>query len=108
MISLSLENKTIQNVDGRTEDVQKLIFYLSSLRFCISIDYLVVLYDFFINGLTSSPTNTITTTAIGDRSEIKINDISTTSTSVIENPQVVLVENQLDIENTNTFILDVR
>jgi hypothetical protein len=111
MISLSLDNKTGVNENGSKYANDKLILTLSSLRLCISVDYAVFLYDFFAGSLPSSNVQVLSG-VIGDELTTKsvATNNQTTSSNYefyIENPQVLLVEDQLDIENTNTFILDV-
>jgi hypothetical protein len=110
MIGFSFESKTLKNGAGIIVDSERLIVNLNSLRLCISVDYAVFLYDFFVGGLSSSNAEILTDRLVDElaKSVEKSNRISSYTYELrIENPQIILVEDQLDIENTNTFILDV-
>lgn len=111
-----------------------LLFFLvngvmSCLRLCVNIDYLLMLYEFFIESLPKSPSSpSLSKSATGERLEDLSASMTSMSTSFapdldspsdlakpnqklycdfrIENPQFILYENQLELKRSNSLIMD--
>jgi hypothetical protein len=130
MISVSFESK-IQQENEEINNENELNFIaekristtLSNLRLCVNVDYLLLLHDFFVDGL---PKKYVTESMIDDslseeasprksaRQKIKkivkeeIRDVNQRlfCEVKIENPQFILYENQFQLKKTNSLIID--
>ena len=88
---------------------------LSFLRVCVNVDYILLLNDFFIDGL---PKNTSESVDLTKKIENAIEKSKTEEKQLeqqqkltcnirIENPQFILYENQFELWKTNSLIIDV-
>lgn len=118
MINVSFENKMTRE-DQAEFVLEKIInVNLSFLRVCVNADYLLLLYDFFVEGLPKKEL---------DAQELvvakKLNDSEPALPSIvedledilkqkllcdvrIEHPQFILYENQHELWKTNSLIID--
>jgi len=97
---------------------------LSFLRVCVNVDYLLLLYDFFVECLPRSETDQsmsrkvdslekkipkIAKEKISDLKQEHLNSQQTLICDIrIENPQFILYENQYELHKTNSLIIDVN
>ena len=96
---------------------------LSFLRVCVNVDYLLLLYEFFVEGLPTNESNQVVSRKVDSPnkklpkiaeqklSEFKQEQLNSQQTLVcdirIENPQFILYENQYELRKTNSLIIDV-
>ena len=86
------------------------------MRLCVNVDYLLLLHDFFIDGLpveklpaeklekakkSSTVESPALTTPVEQVNQRMLCEIR------IENPQFILFENQFELKKTNSLIIDV-
>ncbi len=76
---------------------------------CINVDYLLLLNDFFVNGLPKNDNSFKKTKSISkvDVVESEIANGRLSCEIRIEHPQFVLFENQFELRKTNSLIIDV-
>ena len=81
---------------------------LSCLRLCVNVDYLLLLYDFFLLE-SASKQGVERRESVGDREaiEVEANPQRLFCEIRIENPQFVLYENQFELKESNSLIVDV-
>lgn len=105
MVNVNITKKVCTNEKNKVIDVTKIFVNMSCIRVCLSIDYLMVLQEFFINGLPSgkqkaSQNKTLAESKAEDDGSVTVIEVT------IENPQLVLVENQIDITKSNNLFID--
>lgn len=79
---------------------------------CVNVDYLLTLYDFFIEGL---PKGSETIQINGKEALVLAEEEIAPSINQrifcdvkIENPQFILYENQFELQKSNSLIIDVN
>ncbi len=127
MISVSFDSKMQKETDEAPEidsifiSEKRISAIISNLRLCVNVDYLLLLHDFFVDGL---PKKIVQETI--DYSLIEENSPNTTRQKVkkilkeelnddnqrffcevkIENPSILLYEDQFELKKSNSLIID--
>ncbi len=116
MIYFSLDKKLIRDTDDDDEAASfvtetRLVTTLSCLRICLNVDYLLLLHDFFVDGLPN--TNAINTQnppivddQVLEELKLKLNEQRLFCDVRIENPQFILYENQHALTKSNCLVID--
>ncbi|CAF0704730.1 unnamed protein product [Brachionus calyciflorus] len=112
MILFNYEQKIVRPDD---EDETKIHFLpekkidadISFLRVCVNVDYLLTLYDFFIEGIPKKIEERIEKVdfTINEEELLAVNQRLYCNVK-IENPQFILYENQYEFNNSNSLIID--
>ncbi len=87
---------------------------LSCLRVCINIDYLLLLHDFFVDGLPKSKNTTVIPSKdltikedkVIEELKLKLDEQRLFCDIRIENPQFILYENQHALTKSNCLVID--
>jgi hypothetical protein len=123
LLHFEFSNKTLKIKNDDDKDAfalaneKKIILNFNCFRLCVNIDYLFLLYDFFIDGLPKETIDGSKTKSIKDNKVVKnevVNRPLTIDTSndllfcdiMIEKPQFIIYESQYDIKNSNSLIID--
>jgi vacuolar protein sorting-associated protein 13A/C len=120
MINVSFESKMARDGEDQNDlsyiPEKTIRCLVNNLRLCVNVDYLLLLYGFFVEGLPKS----VDTQALKQESVDKIKKINivvgdddkSNARQIflcevkIENPQFVLYENQFDIKKSNSIVID--
>jgi hypothetical protein len=93
---------------------------MSCLRLRVNVDYLLLLYDFFVEGLpkkSDTSASPIRNEKVINKPEVAFNESTDAEITPlqrlmfnirIENPQFILYENQFEPNKSNTLIIDVN
>jgi hypothetical protein len=93
---------------------------MSCLRLCVNVDYLLLIYSFFVEGLPNVPASTNSSSSkeiVEDKSlNLSLNDSVELAEMAnqrllvdfrIEHPQFILYEDQHELKKSNSLIVDV-
>jgi hypothetical protein len=92
---------------------------INCLRLCVNVDYLLLLHDFFIQGLPKQDNLEHSLSEREDReagkfvsfdveeSDSQSNKLKILCILNIENPQFIIYENQFEPSKSNSLIIDV-
>ena len=125
MINVTFESKMVKENEEATETVdsrflpeKKISTIISNLRLCVNVDYLLLLHDFFVDGLPkkttpqsldsslleeASPTSKFKKSP--NKEDDQVNQRIFCELK-FENPQFILYENQHELKRTNSLIID--
>ena len=125
MISVSFDSKMQQEneeVDSNFIPEKRISTIISNLRLCVNVDYLLLLHDFFVDGLpkknvqekvdyslieeTSPHTSTRQKIKKAVKEEIHDANQRLFCEVKIENPSILLYENQFELKKSNSLIID--
>lgn len=113
MINIQYEQRTIRPDDEDETQIhfipeKKINFHLSFMRVCLNIDYLLTLYEFFVEGIPKKNELAI------DQIDLELSDQESFNMNqrlfcdvIVENPQFIFYENQNELLRSNSFIIDV-
>ncbi|RNA17062.1 vacuolar sorting-associated 13C isoform X2, partial [Brachionus plicatilis] len=112
MILIEYEQKTVRPDDEEETQIhfipeKNIKLHFSFMRVCLNVDYLLTLYEFFIEGIPKK------NESITDRIDLELSEEQSFNMNQrlfceinVENPQFIFYEDQNEFTKSNSFIID--